>query len=143
MSKSITQRPFFRLGRVVYGGILALTAVDGLRNSEQRTRYAAAKNVPMPKYANVVSHALLLGGAVGISLWRAPRLATSAVAVFLAGVTPTMHDFWAVDEPERKQQETFHFLKNAALLGTALLLLGVARRNEQLKEASDRSKVET
>lgn len=133
-SKAITQRPFFRLGRVVYGGILALTAVDGLRNTEERAQYAAAKNVPMPKYANIVSHVLLLVGAVGVSLWRAPRLATSAVVTFFLGVTPTMHNFWTIEDPERKQQETFHFLKNMALLGTALLLLGIARRDARLEQ---------
>lgn len=131
--KAITRATFFRLGRLVYGGILAMLAVDGLRNVEQRTQSAAAKGVPMPKYAHVISHVLLLLGSVGISLWRAPKLATGAVVTFLLGVTPPMHDFWAIDDPEQRQQETFHFLKNTALLGTALAFFGVARRTERLE----------
>lgn len=135
-SRAITQTTLFRLGRWIYGGILLLTAVDGLRNTEQRARYAEAKNVPRPTYANIISHALLLIGSVGIILWRGPVLATSAVVTFLLGVTPPMHNFWTVDDPERKQQELFHFLKNTALLGTALLLLGIARREETLEKRS-------
>lgn len=113
---------------MVYGGILVLMAVDGLRNADERAQYAEAKDVPKPEYANVVSHVLLLFGGVGISLWRFPAVATSAVVTFFLGVTPTMHDYWSIDDPQQRQQESFHFLKNAALLGTALLLNAIARR---------------
>jgi hypothetical protein len=78
----------------------------------------------------------LLIGSVGIVVWRGPILATSAVVTFFLGVTPPMHNFWAVDDPEQKQQEMFHFLKNTALLGTALLLLGIARREDSLEKQS-------
>lgn len=122
----VTETTPFRIGRLVYGGILAMMAVDGLRNAGERARAAAANGVPMPRLATNLSHGLLLAGGVGISLWRAPALAASAVATFLLGVTPTMHDFWNADDPKQKQEQTTHFLKNAALLGTALVLLGVA-----------------
>lgn len=86
-----------------------MMAVDGLRNADGRAEYAASKNVPMPELA---TNALFLGG-VGVSLWRAPALAASTVATFSLGVTPAMHDFWTVDDPRQRQQETTHFRKNA------------------------------
>lgn len=128
--RPISRTTFFRIGRVVYGGILALMGVDGIMNWEERAQYAEAKNIPRPKIANIGSHALLLAGGLGISLWRAPKLAASAITAFFLGVTPTMHDFWSVDDSEQKQQEMVNFLKNMALLGTGLLLLAVARREE-------------
>ena len=117
----------FRLGRLLYGGVLAMMAVDGLRNSEARAQYAEAKGVPMPEFSNKAAHGLLLFGGLGVSLWRLPRLAALSVATFFLGVTPMMHDFWAAEEDER-QQEQINFLKNTALFGTALALLGVASR---------------
>lgn len=129
-SKSVTKTTAFRLGRLAYGGVLAMMAVDGLRNAEQRAQYAESKDVPMPKLANNVSHGLLLVGGIGISLWRFPALAASAVATFFLGVTPTMHDFWTIDDPEQKQQQMTDFLKNTAFLGAALLLLGIAEHEE-------------
>lgn len=120
----------FLMGRLLYGGILTMMAVDGLRNADERAQYAESKNVPMPKLATNASHVVLLAGGVGISLWRAPALAASAVATFFMGVTPAMHDFWAVDDPDQKQQQMTHFLKNVALLGTALVLLGLAEGAE-------------
>lgn len=129
-SKAASETTAFRIGRLTYGGILTMMAVNGLQNAEESAQYAEAKNIPMPKFATIISHVLLLVGGVGISLWRAPALAASAVATFFLGVTPAMHDFWAVDDPEQKQQQMTHFLKNAALLGTALLLLGLAEAEE-------------
>lgn len=120
----------FRIGRLLYGGILAMMAVDGIRNADERAQYAESKGVPFPQLATLGSHVLLLGGAVGVSLWRAPKLAASAVAAFFFGVTPAMHDFWTVDDPDQKQQQTTHFLKNAALLGTALSLIGIAESED-------------
>jgi uncharacterized membrane protein YphA (DoxX/SURF4 family) len=126
VTKPAIQSTAFRLGRLLYGGILAQLAVDGLRNVDERAQYAEAKNVPMPKLATAVSHWLLLIGGAGIVLWRIPKLAAISVATFLLGVTPMIHNFWTVDE-EQKQQEMINFLKNSALLGTALLVLGVAQ----------------
>lgn len=129
-SKSLTETALFRAGRLVYGGVLVSTAVDGLRNRDERAQYADAKGVPLPKYATILSQGLLLFGGLGISLWRAPALAASAVVAFFLGTTPTMHDFWSIDDSEQQQQEQFDFLKNTALLGTALFLLATARRED-------------
>ncbi len=129
-TEAVTKTALFRLGRLVYGGILTMMAVDGLRNVEERAQYAEAKNVPAPELATVSSHWVLLFGGIGITLWRFPALAASAVVTFFLTVTPEMHDFWTIDDSERKQQQMTHFLKNMALLGTALLLLGLAEHED-------------
>ncbi|WP_247731086.1 DoxX family protein [Halovivax limisalsi] len=126
----IEKSPAVRLGRLLYGGVLGTMAVDGLRNADARAEYADAKGVPVPWLANVYAHLLLLTGAVGIALWRSPRAAATAVVAFFLGVTPMMHDFWTLDDPEQAQQERLNFLKNAGLLGAALIVLGIARRSQ-------------
>jgi uncharacterized membrane protein YphA (DoxX/SURF4 family) len=125
-SVTTTTSTAFRLGRLLYGGVLATMAADGLRNAEERAQYAEAKGVPMPALSNKLAHYMLLFGGVGVSLWRLPRLAGAAIAAFFLGVTPMMHDFWAFDDPEEAQQQQINFLKNTALFGTALALIGVA-----------------
>ncbi|WP_049926870.1 DoxX family protein [Halopiger goleimassiliensis] len=126
----LTESSLFRLGRFLFGGILAFNAVDNLRNLEGRIDYADAKDVPMTGVSvPAISGSLLLGG-ISVALWRAPAAGAAAVATFLIGVTPLMHDFWNVDDPDRQQQELIHFLKNTALLGGALAFLEVAQREE-------------
>ena len=61
--------------------------------------------------------------AVGPDL--GPGLGAAAVAGFLIGVSPIMHDFWRVQDPEKRQSEMINFTKNMALLGGSLALMGV------------------
>ncbi len=64
-----------------------------------------------------------MGGA-SILLGIKPKLGTSAVIGFLAGVSPVMHDFW--NEPEeQRMNDMINFTKNTALVGGAMALMGV------------------
>lgn len=120
--------PLFRVSRAVFGGVLAFTAVDNLLNLEERVQYAESKGAPAPDVTvPAMSGGLLLGG-LGVTLWRLPSAAAALVAWFFVSVTPIMHDFWNLDDPEEKQQQLIHFLKNTALFGAALAFLKFGRR---------------
>jgi uncharacterized membrane protein YphA (DoxX/SURF4 family) len=126
--ESVVGSTLFRLGRVLFGGILAFVALDNLRNLDERIQYAESKGAPNPDVAVPAVSAGLLLGSVGVALWRLPSLAAAAVAWFFVSVTPVMHDFWTLEDPEQKQQQLTHFLKNTALLGAALAFLKLGRR---------------
>ncbi|MFB6163666.1 MAG: DoxX family protein [Haloarculaceae archaeon] len=118
-----------RVGRLLYGGVLFYTAVTNLRNLQGRIDYAEANGVPLPDVLVPAASALLLVGSVGITLWRYPRLSAAAVAAFLLGVTPTMHDFWNMEDGQRTSEKN-QFVKNVSMLGAALLLLSRANGDE-------------
>ena len=65
-----------------------------------------------------------LGGA-SLVLGIKPVLGAAAVAGFLVGASPVMHDFWRVQDPEKRQSEMINFTKSIALLGGSLALMGV------------------
>jgi uncharacterized membrane protein YphA (DoxX/SURF4 family) len=110
------------LGRVLFASGLAVLAARNLTNLDGRIAYADAKGVPLPEKLVPASSGLLLGGSLGVGLWKLPRLSAASVATFLLGVTPVMHDFWAVDEDSRDEELT-SFLQNLTLLGAALTFL--------------------
>ena len=114
------------LGRLLFGGVLAYTAIQNFKNMDGQIAYAEAKGVPEADKLVPLASGTLAFGSLGIILWRLPTLAAGAVAAFLAGTTPTMHDFWAADE-EQKQIEEYQFLKNVAMLGAAIAFLRRAR----------------
>ncbi|MXR43292.1 DoxX family membrane protein [Halobaculum sp. WSA2] len=114
-----------RLGRLMYGGILAYMAIDGFRNNDKRVGIAEEKGVPMPDVMVPFATGMLLVANVGILLWRFPRLAAGAVLVFFASTTPVIHDFWNQEGGERQGNE-INFLKNVALMGCAVMLLDAA-----------------
>lgn len=110
------------LGRLLFAGGLAVLALRNLTNLDGRIDYAAYKGVPVPEKLVPASSGLLLGGSLGIGLWKLPRLSAASVATFFLGVTPVMHDFWAVDDDARDEELT-SFLQNVTLLGAALVFL--------------------
>lgn len=117
------------LGRFLYGGILAYMAVDGFQNNEKRVEIARASGVPIPEVMVPFATALLLVANVGILLWRYPRASIYGLILFFLGTTPVIHNFWTMDGKER-QNNKINFLKNIALLGGAITLLGEARDDE-------------
>lgn len=115
----------FLLGRVLFGGVLAFMGLNHFVQRAEMTGYAASKGLPAPDAAVLASGAVLLLGGLGLVAGAFPVLASSALAGFLLVASVTMHDFWTVGDPEARQQELTHFLKNAALAGGALVLLAV------------------
>ena len=115
----------FLMGRIIFGGFFLYNGINHIKKRETMQQYATAKNVPMPEVAIPISATFLTIGGASIILGIQPKLGTLAILAFLATVSPTMHDFWTVDDPAKKQNDMIHFSKNMALLGAALALMGV------------------
>lgn len=120
-------RTAFLVARLLFGGKLAHDAYQNLSNVEGRVGYAEAKGVPAADTLVPASSWMLLLGSIGIVLWRIPTLAAAGVATFLAGVTPTMHDFWNM-EGEDRESEKSNFMRNLAFLGAALAFIRLGRK---------------
>jgi putative oxidoreductase len=115
----------FLLGRLLFGGFFLYNGINHLKQRKSFTQYAESKNVPQPELAVVGTGIALIAGGTSILLGVKPKLGTLAVLGFLAGVSPTMHDFWRIDDPNQRMNEMINFTKNLALAGAALALMGV------------------
>lgn len=115
-------------GRLLFGAGLAVLALRNLLDLDGRVAYAEYKGVPAADKIVPVSSGLLLAGGLGVSLWKLPKIAAGSIVAFLVGVTPIMHNFWAVDE-ESRDEELTSFLQNVALLGAAIAFLKQAIKN--------------
>jgi putative oxidoreductase len=115
----------FLLGRLVFGGFFLYNGINHLKQRKTLAQYAQAKHVPNPDLAVTATGIALIIGGGSILLGIKPKLGALAVAGFLAGVSPTMHDFWRVEDPNQRMNEMVNFSKNMALLGAALTLMSV------------------
>ncbi|MDL5360967.1 DoxX family protein [Halalkalicoccus sp. NIPERK01] len=113
------------LGRLLFGGSLGLLAYSNFQELDAMIGYADSKDVPEADRLVPFASGMLAFGSLAIILWRVPRLAAGAIAGFLVGVTPLMHDFWNLEGQERDTEQT-NFLQNLALLGAALAFIGRA-----------------
>jgi len=116
------------VGRLLFASGLAVLALRNLTNLDGRIAYADAKNVPFAEKLVPAASGLLLGGSLGIGSWKLPKLSAASVAAFFIGVTPVMHDFWAVDD-EARGEELTSFLQNLTLLGAAIAFFRRANQN--------------
>jgi len=115
----------FLIGRLVFGGFFLYNGIHHLKERKALTAYAQSKNVPKAELAVTATGLVLIGGGTSILLGVKPKLGVAAIAGFLAGVSPIMHNFWKIQDPHERLNETINFSKNVALLGAALALMGV------------------
>jgi len=115
--------PYY-FGRFVFGGFFLYNGINHLIQRKAMAQYVDAKNVPMPDAAVTASGVALTLGGASLVFGIKPVLGAAAVAGFLVGASPVMHDFWRVQDPEKRQSEMINFTKNMALLGASLALMG-------------------
>lgn len=110
-------------GRLILGAYFINAGWSHFQNRKTMAGYAASKKVPLPMLSILGTGALLTAGGISLILGFYPYVGIALLALFFAGVTPMMHNFWTVQNPMQRMGEKVNFAKNAALLG-ALLMLG-------------------
>ncbi len=114
----------FLAGRIIVGGYYLLSAGQHFLKLDMLTQYAKSKKVPLAREAVLFSGLLLLLGGVSVLLGVYPQAGVLLLVLFLTAASFKMHDFWAVPE-EQKMAEKMNFMKNMALLGSALMWLAI------------------
>jgi putative oxidoreductase len=107
------------LGRLCYAAIFLLS---GPRHfTAAYVGYAAQQGVPAPGVLVPLAGVLALLGGLSIVLGYRAKAGAWLLVVFLVPVTLMMHRFWTITDPMMAGVQMAHFLKNVALLGTALV----------------------
>src|SRR5262245_45596596 len=114
------------LGRLLVGGFYLYAAAQNLLTLDEKIAYAAFKGVPLAGAAVPIASPLLLLAGFSILAGFRPQLGVLATVCFLAPVTIVMHDFWN-QQGLQQISETYHFLANIGLLGSALIFLAIPR----------------
>ncbi len=124
--------PFlFWTGRILFSGVFILSALNHFTELEAMAQYAGSRGVPFPRVFTLGGGLLILAGGISILFWWLIDIGVWLLIGFLVPAALIMHDFWAIRDPQAKQTEMSHFLKNFALAGAALLFF-VLRRSPGL-----------
>ncbi|WP_262181215.1 DoxX family membrane protein [Haloarcula laminariae] len=113
------------IGRVLLGGVFTYLGISNMLDAGSNIEYARSAGVPLAGIAVPASFVLLILGGLGILLGVYPVVASVGVVAFFAGVTPAMHAFWRIKDPEERSQEKTQFMVNLALLGSAFIVLAL------------------
>jgi uncharacterized membrane protein YphA (DoxX/SURF4 family) len=123
--KELSQTAVLSLGRAIFGGFFIYNGMNHFLNRKMMTDYARSKNVPSPDVAVMGTGLLLVLGGASLIAGVRPKVGAGLVTLFLAGVSPMMHNFWAVDDEEQRTHELINFTKNIALMGGAAFAAAV------------------
>src|SRR5689334_20792703 len=113
----------FLVGRIIFGGYFVMSSANHFFKLRTMSGYAGSKGIPAPTAAVVGTGILLLLGGLSFLLGVKPLIGGALLLIFLLGVTPKIHDFWAVQDPQQRMGEMVNFTKNMALLGAILILM--------------------
>ena len=112
--------PITLLGRFLFALIFLMSAP--MHFSGQIIAYAASQGVPLASIAVPLSGVIALAGGLSILLGYRAKIGAWLIALFLAAVTPMMHNFWTVTDPMMHQMQFIMFMKNLSMLGSALFI---------------------
>lgn len=112
--------PLVFLGRFLFTLIFIMSGPNLF--AAKTIAYAAAQGVPLASIAVPLSGIIALAGGLSILLGYHARLGAWLIILFLAGVTPMLHNFWAVTDPMMHQMQFAMFMKNVSMMGAALFI---------------------
>jgi putative oxidoreductase len=112
--------PIVLLGRFLF---VLIFLMSGPRHFMSETiAYATSQGVPMASIAVPFSGLLAIVGGLSILLGYRAKIGAWLIVLFLAGITPMIHNFWAVVDPMVRQTQMIMFMKNLSMLGGALFI---------------------
>lgn len=117
----------FLIGRVIVGLFYIMTGIPHFTKLSMMSQYAGSKGVPLAPVAIVFTGILLLIAGITIILGFYPEIGVIALVIFYLPVTFIMHNFWSVENPMARMAEQTNFMKNMALMGSALMYLFIKK----------------
>ncbi len=112
------------LGRILLCTIFLLSAVGNkIPNFQAVAGYMAKEGVPAPQVMLAGAIAFLIAGSLSVIVGYKARIGAALLLVFLVLATYYFHDFWTVSDPQAKQEQMIHFMKNLGLMGAMLLVI--------------------
>lgn len=113
------------IGRIILGGYFLYSGIHHFTSLEYMAGYAKMKGTPAPKAAVAGTGALLILGGLSLLLGALPIIGCILLFIFLLGVSPAIHNFWSVQDPQQRASEMINFTKNMALGGALLMILTI------------------
>jgi len=125
----------FLIGRILFATLFVSSAlgVHLGKAGKQGIEYARAYGAPSPELLVPLTGWMILVGGTMIALGLWADLGALLVIGFLAGITPIMHAFWKIDDPQEQAVQSAMFFKNTALAGAALIIFYFYNQGQDLE----------
>lgn len=117
----------FLIGRVLFAALFVFGGLGHFMQLDKMSQYAGSKGMPAPRAVTLLTGLVIVLGGLSILLWKQVVIGAWLLAGFLLLAAFTMHDFWAVEDPQQADVEMQQFMKNLALAGAAVVFYVLAQ----------------
>ena len=104
--------------RILFAAIFVFAGFNHF--SSQTIAYAASAGVPLANLAVPLSGVMAIVGGLSVAAGYHTKWGALLLVAFLVPVTLKLHAFWDVTDPMMRQLAMAMFMKNVALVGSAL-----------------------
>lgn len=119
-SEGLLSRLTVLAGRALFAAIFLMSAPMHFKG--QTIAFAASQGVPFASLLVPFSGVVALLGGLSILLGYRARMGAWLIVLFLIPVTLMLHKFWGIADPAAAQIQMVMFMKNASMLGAALMI---------------------
>jgi len=110
------------VGRILFSLIFIMSGIGHLTDPAPMVQYTEAMGVPAAKLMVILTGLMILLGGISILLGFKARLGALLIILFLIPVTPIMHRFFTIDDPQQRMIQMIMFMKNLSMLGGAFII---------------------
>lgn len=121
----------FLAGRILFSAIFIFSGLGHFMQVDEMSQYAGQKGIPAPKVMTLLSGVVILLGGLSVLFWTQVVVGAWLLAGFLLLTALTIHNFWAIEDPQQAQVEMQQFMKNVALAGAAIVFYVAAQTADQ------------
>jgi putative oxidoreductase len=113
------------LGRLLLCAIFLVSAVaQDILHYQDTVGMMERKGIPQAPFVLLGAIVFLLLGSAMVIAGRWARFGALLLLIFLGLATYYFHNFWDVTDANERQNQMAHFMKNVALAGAMLLIMG-------------------
>jgi len=120
---SVIRAALTLVARILLCAIFAASAFNLVTNFDKTVDMMSKQQVPEPRYLLPGAIAFLILGSVSVIVGFRARIGALLLLVFLVLATYYFHNFWAIDDPQKKQEEMINAMRNSALMGAMLFIV--------------------
>lgn len=113
------------LGRLLLAWFFLSEGYAAFDNWSGTTTLMAMKGLPAPGALLFIALAVVVLGGASLVLGLRTRLGALALFAFTIVVTLLMHDYWTLHEASARQADYDLFIRNLAVAGGLLVLIGM------------------
>jgi putative oxidoreductase len=122
------------IGRILFATLFVSSGLFGHLGAGGREGrdYARSLGAPNPDLLVPLSGVTIIAGGLMVALGLWADLGALLIIGFLAGITPIMHAFWKIEDPQMRTMQMAMFMKNVSLAGAALIVFWLYNQAQEV-----------